>query len=52
MKSIDESLSKAYLPGQLALKYHPFYGGKIEIVPKCPIPSFDDFAIWHTRGPS
>ncbi|MGA2971646.1 MAG: NADP-dependent malic enzyme [Candidatus Bathyarchaeia archaeon] len=50
MKSNDESLRKAYLPSQLALKYHPFYRGKIEIVPKCPIRSFDDFAIWYTPG--
>jgi malate dehydrogenase (oxaloacetate-decarboxylating) len=46
----DESLKKAFLPAQLALKYHPFYRGKIEIVPKCPIRSFDDFAIWYTPG--
>jgi malate dehydrogenase (oxaloacetate-decarboxylating) len=50
MKQTDESLRKAYLPAQLALKYHPFYRGKIEIVPKCPIRSFDDFAIWYTPG--
>jgi malate dehydrogenase (oxaloacetate-decarboxylating) len=50
MKSIEDSLRKAYLPAQLALKYHPFYKGKIEIVPKCPIRSFDDFAIWYTPG--
>jgi malate dehydrogenase (oxaloacetate-decarboxylating) len=50
MTETDESLRKAYLPGQLALKYHPFYRGKIEIVPKCPIRSFDDFAIWYTPG--
>jgi len=50
MTSSDESLRKAYLPSQLALKYHPFYRGKIEIVPKCPIRSFDDFAIWYTPG--
>ena len=50
MTENDESLRKAYLPGQLALKYHPFYRGKIETVPKCPIRSFDDFAIWYTPG--
>ena len=43
-------MRKAFLPAQLALKYHPFYRGKIEIVPKCPIRSFDDFAIWYTPG--
>jgi len=46
----EESLRKAFLPAQLATKYHPFYRGKIEIVPKCPIRSFDDFAIWYTPG--
>ncbi|HYB85127.1 MAG TPA: NADP-dependent malic enzyme [archaeon] len=50
MTSDEESLRKAYLPSQLALKYHPFYRGKIEVVPKCPIRSFDDFAIWYTPG--
>jgi malate dehydrogenase (oxaloacetate-decarboxylating) len=50
MKSTEESLRKAFLPAQLALKYDPFYRGKIEIVPKCPIRSFDDFAIWYTPG--
>jgi len=50
MASNEESLRKAYLPSQLALKYHPFYRGKIGIVPKCPIRSFEDFAIWYTPG--
>jgi len=50
MASNEEPLRKAYLPSQLALKYHPFYRGKIEMVPKCPIRSFDDFAIWYTPG--
>jgi malate dehydrogenase (oxaloacetate-decarboxylating) len=50
MTSDEESLRKAYLPAQLALKYHPYYRGKIEIVPKCPIRSLDDFAIWYTPG--
>jgi malate dehydrogenase (oxaloacetate-decarboxylating) len=50
MTSNDDALRKAYLPAQLALKYHPFYRGKIEIIPKCPIRSFDDFAIWYTPG--
>ncbi len=50
MKSHEESLRKAFLPAQLAVKYHPFYRGKIEIVPRCPIRSFDDFAIWYTPG--
>ncbi len=43
-------LDKAKIPGQLAPKYHKFYHGKIEIVPKATIRSFNDFAIWYTPG--
>jgi malate dehydrogenase (oxaloacetate-decarboxylating) len=32
------------------MKYHPFYQGKIEIVSKVPVDSYDDFAIWYTPG--
>lgn len=45
-----ELLEKAELPNKLALLYHPFYQGKIEVVPKCPIRTNDDFAIWYTPG--
>ncbi|TMI43462.1 NADP-dependent malic enzyme [Candidatus Bathyarchaeota archaeon] len=43
-------LKRAYAPARLAMKYHPFYQGKIEIVSKVPVDSFDDFAIWYTPG--
>jgi malate dehydrogenase (oxaloacetate-decarboxylating) len=43
-------LEKAEKPGKLALKYHPYYRGKIEIIPKCVVRSFDDFGIWYTPG--
>jgi len=42
--------AKAARPGIDAMQLHPFYHGKIEIVPKCPVRSFDDFAIWYTPG--
>jgi malate dehydrogenase (oxaloacetate-decarboxylating) len=48
--TVEELLKKAYEPARLALKYHPFYQGKIEVVPKCAIRSFDDFGIWYTPG--
>ena len=32
------------------MKYHAFYAGKIEVVPKCAVRSVDDFAIWYTPG--
>jgi len=50
MANVDELLKKAKKPAEFALKYHPFYQGKIEVVPKCPVRSFDDFAIWYTPG--
>jgi malate dehydrogenase (oxaloacetate-decarboxylating) len=43
-------LEKAYLPAKQALELHPFYQGKIEIVPKCCVRDFSDFAIWYTPG--
>ncbi len=45
-----ENLKKANLPKEQSAKYHPFYHGKIEIVPRVPIRSFNDFAIWYTPG--
>ena len=46
----EELLAKAYKPAELALKYHPFYRGKIEVTLKAPVRTFDDFAIWYTPG--
>ncbi|MFN3966990.1 MAG: NADP-dependent malic enzyme [Endomicrobiia bacterium] len=43
-------LNKAEKPYKDAMKLHPFYKGKIEIIPKCCIRNFDDFAIWYTPG--
>ena len=41
---------KAKQPGVDAMKLHPFYKGKIEILPKCRIRDFSDFGIWYTPG--
>ncbi len=46
----EELLEKAKKPAQDSLKMHPFYKGKIEIVPKCVIRDVNDFAIWYTPG--
>jgi len=46
----EELLEKAKKPAQEAMKLHPFYQGKIEIVPKCCIRSMDDFSIWYSPG--
>ena len=52
MTKIDERklLEKANKPGKDAMKLHPFYQGKIEVIPKCCIRTFDDFGIWYTPG--
>lgn len=43
-------VEKAKLPGKKALAWHPFYRGKIEVMPKCSITSYDDFSVWYTPG--
>ncbi|MDR0985290.1 MAG: NADP-dependent malic enzyme [Endomicrobium sp.] len=37
-------------PLEISRKLHPFYKGKIEIIPKCRIKDFTDFAIWYSPG--
>lgn len=49
-KTVEELLKQAYQPAKDAMKLHPFYRGKIEVVPKCCIRDMDDFAIWYTPG--
>jgi len=46
----EAQLKRANEPVRLAIPYHAFYGGKIEIVAKCAVRSIDDFAIWYTPG--
>jgi len=48
--SVEELLAKTKKPAEEALKLHPFYKGKIQIIPKCVIRNMDDFAIWYTPG--
>jgi malate dehydrogenase (oxaloacetate-decarboxylating) len=52
MKQINEKqlIEKANKPGKDAMRLHPFYHGKIEIIPKCRVKDFNDFAIWYTPG--
>lgn len=46
----EELLAKAKKPAEDAMKMHPFYRGKVEVVPKCVIRDVNDFAIWYTPG--
>ncbi|MBE0461031.1 MAG: NADP-dependent malic enzyme [Candidatus Aminicenantes bacterium] len=48
--TVEELLAKAEQPSKDAMRLHPFYRGKIEVIPKCRIKSFHDFAIWYTPG--
>ncbi|OGR44756.1 MAG: malate dehydrogenase [Elusimicrobia bacterium GWA2_61_42] len=48
--SKEELLKKANKPAEESMKLHPFYKGKVEIVPKCCVRNIDDFAIWYTPG--
>ncbi len=48
--SVEELLAKARKPAEEALRLHPFYKGKIQVLPKCAIRNMDDFAIWYTPG--
>lgn len=47
---VEVLLRKAQKPSADAMQLHPFYRGKIEMVPKACIRSIDDFAIWYTPG--
>jgi malate dehydrogenase (oxaloacetate-decarboxylating) len=46
----EELLAKAKKPAEDAMRMHPFYRGKIQIVSKCVIRGIDDFSIWYTPG--
>ncbi len=48
--TVEELLKKAEQPSKDAMRLHPFYRGKIEVLPKCRIRDFNDFAIWYTPG--
>ena len=48
--TVEERLAKAKKPARLAPPLHQFYGGKVQVMPKCAIVSPKDFAIWYTPG--
>lgn len=48
--TVEQLLAKAEEPSKDAMRLHPFYKGKIEVLPKCRIRDFNDFAIWYTPG--
>lgn len=48
--TVEEMLAKAKRPGEMAPRFHRFYKGKVQVMPKCAISSPKDFAIWYTPG--
>lgn len=50
MLTQTDLLKKAQKPAQDALRLHPLYKGKIQMMLKCPVRNLDDFAIWYTPG--
>lgn len=48
--TVEDLLAKAKKPSLLAPPLHRFYGGKLQVMPKCAISSYQDFAIWYTPG--
>jgi malate dehydrogenase (oxaloacetate-decarboxylating) len=41
---------KANAPAEEALRLGPFYRGKMQTLPKCPVRGLEDLAIWYTPG--
>jgi malate dehydrogenase (oxaloacetate-decarboxylating) len=50
MPTPEELLAKAQKPAAEAMRLHPFYKGKVQVMPKCPIRGLADFSIWYTPG--
>ncbi|MFW6111384.1 MAG: NAD(P)-dependent malic enzyme [Thermoproteota archaeon] len=48
--TVEELLAKAKRPARLASPLHRFYGGKVQVMPKCAITDPGDFAVWYTPG--
>jgi malate dehydrogenase (oxaloacetate-decarboxylating) len=46
----DLKVAQANRPAEEAMRLHPLYRGKVQMMPKCPIRGIDDFAIWYTPG--
>jgi len=50
--TVEELLAKAKKPARtrkLAMAFHPFYKGTVQVIPKCAIRDPHDF-IMHTRA--
>jgi len=50
MTTPADRLSQAAKPAEIAMRWHPYYRGKMQLIPKCPIRDLRDFAVWYTPG--
>jgi malate dehydrogenase (oxaloacetate-decarboxylating) len=50
MQEIMERQVSAATPAERAMRLHPFYRGKVQVLPKCPVTDLGDFAVWYTPG--
>jgi len=50
MPTREELLARARKPAEDALRLHPLYHGKVQVLPKCPIRDVADFAVWYSPG--
>ncbi|MHA1311090.1 MAG: NAD(P)-dependent malic enzyme [Candidatus Helarchaeota archaeon] len=50
IKNNDARVKKALEYGKKSIKLHKFYGGKIQVMPKCAINELQDFSLWYTPG--
>ncbi len=48
--SKEELLAKAQKPAEDAMRLHPFYRGKIEVLPKAHVWGMESFGVWYTPG--
>jgi malate dehydrogenase (oxaloacetate-decarboxylating) len=46
----EELEARARKPAEDAMRLHPYYRGKVQVLPRCPVRDVSDFAIWYTPG--
>lgn len=45
----EELIEKSRKPAEQALRLHPYYHGKLQVMPKAVIRNYSDFGVWYTR---
>ena len=50
MPSREELLTRTTKSTKDAMRLHPLYKGKVQMMPKCAVRDLSDFAIWYTPG--